>query len=202
LRITRACSTRSRRAPNTKLVLHIGGNTASRVRLRGASSSTAAISTTRSGGGSFWKKRRADLSVSEVLDLALQAGAPVVYDNLLTRSTRGHGKKRRVLDRRVRQKWHVADGAQKVHYSQQHPRKPAARIPKRSRSTVFWTFITDAGRKTGYHAGSSKDKNRSALKCILCASPHPVSRWRRSGRGLIYAVLERSPSDMHKFARC
>lgn len=134
--------------------------------------------------------------VSEVLDLALQAGAPVVYDNLHNALNPADTAKSDAywIDACAKT-WHVADGAQKVHYSQQHPAKTRGAHSETIAIDGFLDFYHGLPDEKPDIMLEVKDKNRSALKCILCASPHPVSALEAEWARYKYAVLERSPSD-------
>lgn len=135
-------------------------------------------------------------SIAEVLELCARIGAPAVYDNLHNAihpadSTKGDD----FWISLCRGTWRAADGAQKVHYSQQHPEKPRG---AHSDSISIDPFLDYYHGLTGQKPDimlEVKDKNRSAVKCSLCVSPSDQHLLETEWGRYKYSVLERSPAD-------
>ena len=134
--------------------------------------------------------------IDEVLELCNRLGIPAVYDNL--HHAINHADETKSDADWValcRETWREKDGAQKTHYSQQHPQK--------TRGAHTDTIAIDAFLDY-YHSLSGllpdmmlevKDKNRSAIKCILCTSPANQHLLETEWGRYKYSVLERSPAD-------
>ena len=134
--------------------------------------------------------------IDEVLELCNRLGIPAVYDNL-HHAINHAGETKSDADwvALCRETWREKDGAQKTHYSQQHPQK--------TRGAHTDTIAIDAFLDY-YHSLSGllpdmmlevKDKNRSAIKCILCTSPANQHLLETEWGRYKYSVLERSPAD-------
>ncbi|MCC5894764.1 MAG: UV DNA damage repair endonuclease UvsE [Alkalibacterium sp.] len=139
-------------------------------------------------------------TIEDVLYISENTGAPVVYDNL------HHYINGKELDgsdaywiSKAKGTWKDSDGNPKVHYSQQ---QLGAREGAHSQTVRLQEFL-------GYYESIAplgidimlevKDKNLSAVKCILATSKEATIKdlekeWSRYK----YAVLERSPSHYQK----
>ncbi len=130
----------------------------------------------------------------DVLSLARRAELPAVFDNLHDRVNPDPlGPHWTDVLRDFAATWRKEDGPQKIHYSQQDPgRKPGSH----SRSVAidpFLDFIRCLPDPCVDVMLEVKDKNLSAVKCILCTQPAPKVRdleeeWKRYK----YKVMERS----------
>lgn len=135
-------------------------------------------------------------TVGDVLQLSAAAGIPVVYDNLHNAINPTDPSKGDAywIDR-VAQTWQPQDGRQKIHYSQQAP----AKRPGAHTQTIYLDPFLDF-----YHSLTDqeidimlevKDKNLSAVKCILATQATPkISLLEKEWARYKYAVLEKSPA--------
>jgi len=135
-------------------------------------------------------------NISEVLELCARIGAPTVYDNLhnvINPADRAKGDAHWIT--LCRATWKPADGAQKTHYSQQHPQKPRGAHSDSIDIRKFLEYYHGLPDEKPDIMLEVKDKNRSAVKCQLCLlSPDQRLLETEWGR-YKYAVLERSPAD-------
>ena len=135
-------------------------------------------------------------NIEEVLKLANQLQIPAVYDNLHHAiNPPPIGKDDRHWIAEAKKTWKAADGNQKIHYSQQAPRKrPGAHTDKIDLET-FLTFHDQLEDKQIDIMLEVKDKNLSAIKCqnATTAAPKPVLLEKEWGR-YKYATLEKSPA--------
>ncbi len=135
-------------------------------------------------------------NIAEVLELCSRIGAPVVYDNL--HNAIHPADKTKSDDFWIslcRETWRTKDGAQKTHYSQQHPQKSRGAHSDTIAAAPFLEYVGALSGKKPDVMLEVKDKNRSALKCSLCLSS-PDQRLLETEWGRYkYAVLERSPQD-------
>jgi len=134
--------------------------------------------------------------IDEVLELCHRISVPAVYDNLHN-AINPPSETRSDADwiDLCGETWRERDGAQKTHYSQQHPTKTRGAHS----DTIYIDPFLDYCH--GLHTPAPdimlevKDKNRSAVKCVLCtSSPNQHLLETEWGR-YKYSVLERSPSD-------
>ncbi|MGJ4849178.1 UV DNA damage repair endonuclease UvsE [Bacillota bacterium Meth-B3] len=133
-------------------------------------------------------------NIAEVLEVAQRIGVPAVFDNLHHALNPPAQKLRNSawVDR-CASTWKHSDGRQKVHYSQQSANgKPGAH----SRTIAIDTFIEDmaplAGRSLDVML-EVKDKNLSAIKCMLCLTEDPgIDALELEWSRYKYAVLEHS----------
>lgn len=94
--------------------------------------------------------------------------------------------------------WKPEDGAQKMHYAQQAPgRRPGSHTDTIELAPFLAFYRSLAEHRTDSSFGMPdimlevKDKNLSAIKCILCTSEHGrFSRLEREWARYKYAVLE------------
>ena len=137
--------------------------------------------------------------ISEVLELCSRIGAPAVYDNLHNAIHPADAQKSDAYwISQCKPTWSARDGAQKTHYSQQHPTKSRG---AHSATIEIDPFLDYCHRISGEKPDMMlevKDKNRSAIKCILCASPHPQRLLEIEWGRYKYSVLERSPADYQR----
>lgn len=139
--------------------------------------------------------------IDEVLELCHKIGAPAVYDNLHNAiNPADEVKSDAEWIALCRETWRVRDGAQKTHYSQQHPTKARGAHSDSIAIEPFWDYCHGLGSDAPDIMLEVKDKNRSAVKCVLCtSSPNQHLLETEWGR-YKYSVLERSPSD-YQFIR-
>jgi UV DNA damage endonuclease len=134
--------------------------------------------------------------IDEVLALCHKIGAPAVYDNLHNAINPADEVKSDAdwIDL-CRETWQAQDGAQKTHYSQQHPTKTRGAHSDTIYIDPFLDYCHGLHTPAPDMMLEVKDKNRSAVKCVLCtSSPNQHLLETEWGR-YKYSVLERSPSD-------
>lgn len=134
-------------------------------------------------------------TVSEVLAISQTTGAPVIYDNLHNAiNTSDVSKDDAYWIELTRKTWKPADGRQKIHYSQQ---SPDSRIGAHTRTISldpFMDFYRQVSREDLDIMLEVKDKNLSAVKCIIATTQQPHIKLLEKEWSLYkYAVLERSP---------
>lgn len=133
-------------------------------------------------------------SIRDVLDTAIAAGMPVVYD-VLHNSVNPADNVSTDIDwiTRCSVTWKKSDGPQKIHYSQQSPaKKPGAH----SESIQIDTFLEFYQKLSGLDVDvmlEVKDKNLSALKCLNCVSNRSINMLEVEWARYKYLILERSP---------
>jgi UV DNA damage endonuclease len=134
--------------------------------------------------------------IHDVLSIGLAAGIPVVYDNLHNRANPSAPE---ITDRewieRCTETWRPVDGHPKIHYSQQDPGKRIGAHSERIAIDEFLDFVDHLGPDAPDIMLEVKDKNISAVKCMLCTSPDTRTRDLESEWSLYkYKILEQSPT--------
>jgi len=111
---------------------------------------------------------------ADVLNLSAELGFPVVFDNLHHRLNPSFkGKSEAELIALCAKTWKTEDGTPKIHYSQQDPSgKKGAHSPSIATSE-FLGFYHALGEDKPDIMLEVKDKNRSAIKCLLLTAPNP-----------------------------
>lgn len=134
-------------------------------------------------------------TIEEVLEISERTGAPVVYDNL------HHYINGNSLDesdaywiQKAKSTWKERDGKAKVHYSQQQFNAREGAHSQTIRINEFMTYYQSVAPLEVDIMLEVKDKNLSAIKCILATSDKAAIRdlekeWSRYK----YVILERSP---------
>ncbi len=134
--------------------------------------------------------------IDEVLELCHRIGVPTVYDNLHNAINPADVTKSDAYWIALcRETWRQADGDQKTHYSQQNPQKMRG---AHTDTIAIDTFLDYCHRLSDQKPDimlEVKDKNRSAIKCILCTSPARQHLLETEWGRYKYSVLERSPAD-------
>lgn len=136
----------------------------------------------------------------DVLALSRRTGAPVVFDTLhheLNRESDSPGWLELVDEARAT--WRPEDGPQKIHYAQQAP----GRRPGSHADTIGIDAFLAFHRQLATRCGDAlpdimlevKDKNLSALKCLLCTQPQGIAALEREWARYKYAVLERDQAS-------
>ncbi len=134
-------------------------------------------------------------TAAEVLALAGRLEVPAVYDNLhnaLNPSDPPRGD----LDwiDAFAGTWTAADGPQKIHYSQQAPGGRAGSHSAAIAIDEFLRFHEGLGGRQIDLMLEVKDKNLSAVKCILCAGGgRNIGALEREWARYKYSVLEKDP---------
>lgn len=193
--------------PESKIVLHVGGVYGDR------SASIGRFMRNYELLGDHVKKRlvlendERGYSPGEVLAIGRQLEMPVVYDNLHCRINPGAGsgalkpgsdadalKADYEWISRCAATWGIADGPQKIHYSQQDPgKRPGAHSPTIG-ITDFVDFYNGLGPRELDVMLEVKDKNLSAVKCInTVAGSHRIEILEKEWSRYKYRVLEGSP---------
>lgn len=135
-------------------------------------------------------------TAQDVLALSRRTGAPMVFDILhheLNRESDSPGWLD-LLDA-AQATWKPEDGPQKMHYAQQAP----GRRPGSHSDTIAIDAFLAFHRQLTDHRGPHdmpdimlevKDKNLSALKCILCTHDEGIAALEREWARYKYAILE------------
>lgn len=133
--------------------------------------------------------------IADVLETGASAGLPVVYDNLHNLiNPADPSKTDGYWIRECASTWGEDDGPQKVHYSQQHPdRRPGAHAGNIMIDT-FMDFYAQLGDLKPDIMLEVKDKNISALKCLLCTQNRGINALEAEWARYKYSVLEKSPT--------
>lgn len=135
-------------------------------------------------------------TISDVLSLSAKLGAPAVYDNLHnTLKPADPTRNDAFWIEQCAATWQKQDGVQKVHYSQQHPGKMSGAHSDTIGIDAFLDFYHGLPDEKPDIMLEVKDKNLSALKCILCTSQHSVAALESEWAKYKYAVLEHSPAS-------
>lgn len=134
--------------------------------------------------------------IGEVLELCHRTGSPAVYDNLHNAIHPADGSKGDAywIDL-CRATWRERDGAQKTHYSQQHPSKPRGAHSDTILIDPFLDYCHGLPPSAPDIMLEVKDKNRSAVKCVLCTNSPNLRLLETEWGRYKYSVLERSPND-------
>ncbi len=181
--------------PEHKIILHAGGK-------YGDAKSAVVRFCTRFNDLDHAIKRRLVLEndgmiydIAEVLDLCAHTGLPAVYDNLHNAIHPADPTKTDAYwIAQAAATWKPHDGAQKIHYSQQHPYKARGAHSASIAIDPFLAFVRTLPCDTLDVMLEVKDKNLSALKCSLCTRGAPPGALQAEWARYKYAVLERSPA--------
>lgn len=148
-------------------------------------------------------------SVADVLSLHGEIGVPVVYDNLHREVYEGrfagstpedptgnHAETHRELILRCRKTWTEKDGRQKIHYAQQSPGKRPGAHSETVRSAEFLSFYDTIRDLAPDIMLEVKDKNLSAVKCVLLLEENPAStRLEEEWARYKYRIMEKAPEN-------
>ena len=136
-------------------------------------------------------------NIADVLHAGARNNIPVIYDSLHNEINPYDASPHSYWIKKCAKTWHAADGAQKIHYSQQ----AEGRAPGSHSATIsakdFYAFIESIGRDSPDIMLEVKDKNISAVKCANILSNDRkalLKDWERYK----YKVLELSPEDHMK----
>lgn len=139
--------------------------------------------------------------IAEVLELCHRICAPAVYDNLHNAINPSDlAKSDAHWVSLCRETWRPEDGAQKTHYSQQHPEKSRGAHSDTIAIGAFLDYYHSLSDEKPDMMLEVKDKNRSAVKCILCTSSLNQHLLEAEWGRYKYSVLEHSPQD-YQFIR-
>ena len=109
--------------------------------------------------------------IADVLDIAAKLSAPVVFDNLhhsVNPCDNLHTDNFWINE--CKKTWKQTDGCQKIHYSQQEPSKKPGSHSSTIHIRDFLDYYNGLDSKDIDIMLEVKDKNLSAVKCILCTS--------------------------------
>lgn len=137
-------------------------------------------------------------NIRDVLDTAIAAGIPAVYDNLHN-AVNPADKPIQDIDwiKNCSETWQKKDGPQKIHYSQQHPGKKPGAHSQFIEIDKFLEFYQQLSEMDLDIMLEVKDKNLSALKCLNCVSNRKTRMLETEWAHYKYSVLERSPENYH-----
>lgn len=130
----------------------------------------------------------------EALEVGLANGIPVVFDNLHHQANHtGDVGSERAWIAECAKTWKPADGRPKIHYSQSNPQKKLGAHSLSIGVDTFLSFYQNLPDPTPDVMLEVKDKNISAIKCILCtAQGGGIGALEREWGRYKYLVLERS----------
>lgn len=133
-------------------------------------------------------------NTEEVLELGIALDCPVVFDNLHHEVHPSDTP----MDEAAwisacAQTWHEVDGVPKTHYSQQAPHKRPGSHSQTIDARIFLEYVDRLDEDVDIML-EVKDKNWSALKCVLCSDPRgKISDLEKEWARYKYLVLEYSP---------
>ena len=135
-------------------------------------------------------------NIEDVLTLANRLQIPAVYDNLhhaINPPPTGGSDQYWIAE--ANKTWKEADGKQKIHYSQQAPRKRPGAHTDTIQLDTFLQFYEQLDDPTIDITLEVKDKNLSAIKCqnATTAAPKLLLLEKEWGR-YKYAIIEKSPA--------
>ncbi|OJF94153.1 UV DNA damage repair endonuclease UvsE [Alkalibacterium sp. 20] len=135
-------------------------------------------------------------TIKDVLDISKRTGAPVVYDNLHhALNSEGETYPDSYWINLAKKTWQKKDGRPKVHYSQQQLIGREGSHSQFIRIDEFMTFYRDVEPCEVDIMLEVKDKNLSAVKCLLATTTDPkMSDLEKEWAKYKYTVLERSPA--------
>lgn len=139
-------------------------------------------------------------TISDVLSIAREVGAPAVFDNLHHKIHQGEERLEEAeWINLCKSTWKTEDGTQKIHYSEQNQDKKPGSHSNTINGQVFQEFCNKIDREDIDIMLEVKDKNLSTMKCMNFVCPRPAIRLLEEEWGRYkYAVLERSPADYNK----
>lgn len=136
-------------------------------------------------------------TIDDVFEIGKKMAIPVVFDNLHHLLNHRPGELNMVTwINRCQSLWQKADGAQKMHYSQQDTAKKGGSHSQTIAVQEFVDFCHSLARKDLDIMLEVKDKNLSARKCLICIDDKPsIKALEEEWAKYKYKVLERSPAD-------
>jgi len=133
-------------------------------------------------------------NIQEVLETGLDNRIPVVFDNLHHQANHGGdggGEQNWIAE--CAKTWGRDDGRQKIHYSQSNPRKKVGAHSLSIDIDAFLHFYENLALPKPDIMLEVKDKNISAIKCVLCtAEKGEMGALEREWGRYKYLVLEHS----------
>ncbi len=136
-------------------------------------------------------------NIQDVLDIGTKINIPVVFDKLhhsLNPSNRQGTDAFWIQE--CKKTWKESDGCQKIHYSQQELLKKSGSHSSTIRVQEFLDFYKNIERQDIDIMLEVKDKNLSAVKCILCLSDEKsISALEKEWSKYKYSVLEKAPEN-------
>ena len=130
-------------------------------------------------------------NIIDVLEIGNDLGIPVVYDNLHNQCNKLTEESDSYWIMDAYKTWKKSDGRQKIHYSQQNPKKRQGAHSDTIATEEFLNFYNSLSNKDIDIMLEVKDKNISAVKCNNIIDPKSKnidSDWGRYK----YLVLEKS----------
>lgn len=135
-------------------------------------------------------------TIEDVLQVSHIAHIPVVFDNLhhaINHVPNNPGELHWLAE--CKKTWGPADGPQKMHYSQQAADKKRGSHSATIAIGEFMAFYTALQREDIDIMLEVKDKNLSAIKCILCTQPRcSIQKLEQEWARYKYTVLEQAPN--------
>lgn len=137
-------------------------------------------------------------NISDVLEIGLSQGIPVVFDNLHHQVNSENKYSELEWINRCATTWKQSDGLQKLHYSQQDSSKRAGSHSATIDVSDFLQFYESIKGLNVDIMVEVKDKNLSALKCINAISKPEIKNLEIEWSRYKYSVLEHFPNNYNK----
>lgn len=133
-------------------------------------------------------------TIEDVLELGLSLRCPVVFDNLHNEVNPPEtDMSESAWINACTQTWQYEDGTPKTHYSQQAQNKRLGSHSRTIDADAFLAYLSDIHDDVDVML-EVKDKNLSAVKCLLCSSAQgKISDLEKEWARYKYLVLEHSP---------
>lgn len=133
-------------------------------------------------------------NIDEVLNLGLDLGIPVIYDNLHNKVNPSGDESDKYWIEKTGKTWTEKDGRQKIHYSLQDESKKQGSHSATIDARIFSEFYRkNDGSKIDIML-EVKDKNLSAVKCINAVEKSDIGVLEKEWARYKYLVLEHSPA--------
>jgi len=121
--------------------------------------------------------------IGDVLELGHMLHIPVVYDNLHNAVlATDRSVDDRTWIREARATWSKKDGNQKIHYSQQDPKKKVSSHSESIEITDFIAFYEQLASFPPDVMLEVKDKNRSAVACVKALKQISIDSLKKAGK--------------------
>lgn len=185
--------------PDSKIILHVGGVYGNREEALARFAANYSLLDEAIRRRLIIENDERSYTAGEVLTLGLRLGIPVVFDNLHHALNPGdESLSDAAWIAAARKTWKAPDGNQKIHYSQQAPGRRPGSHSDTIAADVFLDFVHSLDDPKPDIMLEVKDKNLSAVKCVLCADPPGqrdlVRSLEREWARYKYKVLEADPA--------
>lgn len=176
-----------------KIILHVGGVYGDKKQAAQRFAYRYAVLDERIRGRLVIENDDKCYHVEDVLSLGKSLMIPVVFDNL-HHAANPPGVDSTDADwvAACRETWKAGDGPQKIHYSQEDPLKRRGAHSATIAADEFLLYVNGLPPEKPDIMLEVKDKNISALKCILCTEDRGIGALEKEWGCYKYLVLEHS----------